>query len=46
MKTFMDFLKRKEEKNYWLDKSGSLPVWVIEPPEQLQTKDEQDKEDE
>ena len=46
MKTIMDFFKRKDEKNYWLDKSGSLPVWVIEPPEPLKTKDKQEEEDE
>jgi hypothetical protein len=27
--------KEKKEKNFWLDKSGSLPVWVIEPPESV-----------
>jgi hypothetical protein len=31
---FKDFWKKKKknDKNFWLDTSGNLPVWVIEPP--------------
>ena len=30
---FRDFWKKKKNnKNFWLDTSGNLPVWVIEPP--------------
>ena len=36
MLNFSDWGKKeKKEKNFWLDKSGSLPVWVIEPPDSL-----------
>ena len=41
MKRFIDFFKRKKTKpNYYLTKDfKGFPLWVIEPPESLQLKD-------
>ena len=41
MKRFTDFFKRKKTKsNYYLTKDyKEFPLWVIEPPESLQLKD-------
>ena len=41
MKRFMDFFKRKKTKpNYYLTKDyKGFQLWVIEPPESLQLKD-------
>ena len=44
---FKDFWKKKKnDKNFWLDTSGNLPVWVIEPPfpVEVEPEDEPTKE--
>ena len=42
---FKDFWKKKKknDKNFWLDTSGNLPVWVIKPPFPIEVEPE-DKE--
>ena len=40
---FRDFWKKKNNKNSWLDTSGNLPVWVIDPPFPVED-DPEDKE--
>ena len=42
IKTFKSFFKKEEKKPYYLDTSGNLPVYVLEPPEILLDK-EKDK---
>ena len=42
IKTFKSFFKKEEKEPYYLDTSGNLPVYVLEPPEILLNK-EKDK---
>ena len=42
IKTFKSLFKKEEKEPYYLDTSGNLPVYVLEPPEILLDK-EKDK---